>query len=165
MDIKQLVPWGRKDLQIRRDDDPFMALQRQINQIFDNFFDGFAISPLWGLESGRGPFNPRMDLSDTDKQYRVTVELPGLDEKDVEISLANNVLTIKGEKKQEKEEKRKDYHRMERSYGLFKRNIAIPEGVDLEKVDASFRKGLLIINLPKTEEMQKETKTIPIKAA
>lgn len=166
MDIKNIVSWSRKGLQVRSDEEePFVALQSQVNQVFDHFFNGFAVNPLWGSELRTGTFNPRLDFTETDKEYRVTVELPGLDEKDVDLSLANNTLTIKGEKKQEKEDKRKDYYRMERSYGMFSRSIPVPDGVDVEKVDASFKKGLLLIRLPKSEEAQKETKRIPIKAA
>ena len=166
MDIKNIVPWSRKSLQVRRDEeDPFVALQNQVNQVFDHFFNGFALSPLWGSDLRTGAFNPRLDFTETDKEYRITVELPGLDEKDVDLSLANNILTIKGEKKQEKEEKRKDFYRMERAYGTFSRSIPVPDGVDIEKVDASFKKGLLVISLPKSEDAQKERKKIPIKVA
>ncbi|PYV90953.1 MAG: hypothetical protein DMG05_08590 [Acidobacteria bacterium] len=105
-------------------------------------------------------FTPRVDISESDKEFQVTAELPGMDEKNLDISLANSVLTLKGEKK---EDKRKDYYRMERSYGMFRRTI--PEGVDLEKVEAFFRKGVLTVTLPKTVEAQKERKKIPIKAA
>ena len=110
-------------------------------------------------------FTPRVDISESDKEFQVTAELPGMDEKNLDISLANSVLTLKGEKKEEKEDKRKDYYRMERSYGMFSRTIPLPEGVDLEKVEASFREGVLTVTLPKMVEAQKERKRIPIKAA
>ena len=92
-------------------------------------------------------------------------ELPGLDEKNVEIKLSNHTLTIKGEKKEEKEEKDKDYYLSERRYGSFQRSFQVPEGVDTGKIDASFSKGVLTVKLPKTAEAQKAEKKITVKAA
>ena len=163
MNIKSLVPWnwGRKNIPIRREEDhPVYSLQRTVNRVFDNFFEGFSLSSFGSLEDRMRSFTPRVDISESDKEFQVTAELPGMDEKNLDISLANSVLTLKGEKK---EDKRKDYYRMERSYGMFRRTI--PEGVDLEKVEAFFRKGVLTVTLPKTVEAQKERKKIPIKAA
>jgi HSP20 family protein len=164
MNMKNLVPWSRerRNVPVRREEDnPFYSLQRSINQVFDNFlFEGFGRSPFSLLTS----FSPRLDVSETDKELHITAELPGMDEKDVEISLSDSFLTLKGEKKDEKQEKRRDYYRMERSYGMFERTIPIPEGIDSNKVEASFKKGLLTVTLPKTAEYQKERKRIPIKA-
>ncbi|MEW5979300.1 MAG: Hsp20/alpha crystallin family protein [Acidobacteriota bacterium] len=167
MTIKNLVPrnWGRKSIPVRREEErPFYSLQRAINQVFDNFFEGFDLSPF-SLEGCLGSFTPQIDVTETDKEFQITAELPGLDEKDMEISLANNLLTLKGEKREEKEDKRKDYYRMERSYGMFERSIPVPAGVDLDKVEASFRKGVLTVTLPKAAEYQRERKKIPIKVA
>jgi len=164
MNMKDLVPWSRerRNVPVRQEEDnPFYSLQRSINQVFDNFlFEGFGRSPFSLLTS----FSPRLDVSETDKEFHITAELPGIDEKDVEISLSDNFLTLKGEKKDENQQKRKDYYRMERSYGMFERTIPIPEGIDSNKVEASFKKGLLTVTLPKTAEYQKERKRIPIKA-
>ncbi|HEU0006055.1 MAG TPA: Hsp20/alpha crystallin family protein [Terriglobia bacterium] len=164
MNMKNLVPWGRerRNVPVRREEDnPFYSLQRSINQVFDNFlFDGFGRSPFSLMAS----FSPRLDVSETDREFHVTAELPGMDEKDVEVSLSNNLLTLRGEKKDEREDKQKDYFRMERSYGMFERTIPIPEGVDFDKGEASFRKGVLTVKLPKSAEYQKERKRIPIKA-
>jgi len=168
MNIKTLVPWnwGRKNIPIRREEDhPVYSLQRTVNRVFDNFFEGFSLSSFGSLEDRMRSFTPRVDISESDKEFQVTAELPGMDEKNLDISLANSVLTLKGEKKEEKEDKRKDYYRMERSYGMFRRTIPLPEGVDLEKVEASFREGVLTVTLPKMVEAQKERKRIPIKAA
>lgn len=167
MTIKSLVPrsWGRKGLPVKREEEsPFYSLQRAVDQVFDNFFDGFGLGPF-SLDRRMGSFSPQIDVSEADREFQVTVELPGMDEKDVEISLVNNLLILKGEKKEEKEDKRKDYYRMERSYGFFERSIPIPEGIDLDKIEASFKKGVLKVTLPKTAEYQKERKRIPIKAA
>ncbi|TIT27253.1 MAG: Hsp20/alpha crystallin family protein, partial [Mesorhizobium sp.] len=100
-----------------------------------------------------------------DKEYEITVELPGIDEKNVEIKLANRILTLKGEKKEEKEEKDNDYYLSERRYGSFQRSFQLPEGVDADKIDATFAKGVLTVKLPKTAEAQKAEKKITVKAA
>ena len=105
-----------------------------------------------------------MDVAEDGKEITLTAELPGLDEKDVEILLSNNVLTIKGEKKSEQEKKEKDYYRVERSYGSFSRTIPLPEGIDADKVNASFKKGVLTVTVPKLPEAQKEVKKIAVKA-
>ncbi|TGT07127.1 Hsp20/alpha crystallin family protein, partial [Mesorhizobium sp. M8A.F.Ca.ET.213.01.1.1] len=99
-----------------------------------------------------------MDLVEKDKEYEITVELPRIDEKNVEIKLANRILTLKGEKKEEKEEKDNDYYLSERRYGSFQRSFQLPEGVDADKIDATFAKGVLTVKLPKTAEAQKAEK-------
>jgi HSP20 family protein len=153
---------------------PFESLKREIDRLFDDFhpfgwrlpvarstFD-FELPRL----SGTGwPVAPAIDLAEKEKEYEITAELPGLDEKDVEIKLTNNTLTIKGEKKEEREEKRKDYYLSERRYGSFHRSFQLPEGVDADKIDATFTKGILTVKLPKTAEAQKAEKKISIKAA
>ena len=101
-------------------------------------------------------------MADTGASYQITAELPGLDEKDVEVTVADGVLTIKGEKSAEKEEKKKDYYRAERSFGSFKRSFALPEGVDQGKIEANFQKGLLTITMPKVAAAQAQAKKITI---
>lgn len=120
---------------------PFAALQQEIERVFDNFgswrgFDGMA-------------FTPSMEVTETDKAIEVTTELPGIDEKDVDISLSNDVLTIRGEKRAEKEEKNKSYRLVERSYGAFERSLALPSGIDAGAIQARMDKGVLKITLPK----------------
>lgn len=164
MNIKSLVPWSRerRSVPVRREEDnPFYSLQRSINQVFDNFlFEGFSRSPF----SLYASFSPRLDASETDKEFCITAELPGIDENDVEVSVNDSLLTLRGEKKDEKQDNRRDYYRVERSYGMFERTIPLPEGVDSSKVEASFKKGVLTVTLPKSAEYQKERKRIPIKA-
>lgn len=109
--------------------------------------------------------SPAVDVSESDKAYEITAELPGLDEKNVEVSVANGGLTIKGEKKEEKEQNQKDYYVSERSYGSFERYFGLPEGVDADKIEASFKNGVLKVMLPKTAEAQKPAKKIEVKAA
>jgi HSP20 family protein len=108
---------------------------------------------------------PAVDVAESEKAYEITAELPGMDEKNVEVKVANGVLAIKGEKNEEKQEEKKDYHLSERRYGSFQRSFRIPEGVDAEKIDANFSKGLLTVKLPKTAEAVKNEKKIEIKAA
>jgi HSP20 family protein len=108
---------------------------------------------------------PAVDISDTENAYEVTAEMPGIDEKNIEVRVANGVLTIKGEKQDEKEENKKDYYLRERSFGSFERAFQLPDGVDTDKIDANFKKGILTVTLPKGLEAQKAAKTINVKAA
>lgn len=161
MAIKNLVPFGKKSVPIRRDEEsPFVSLRREMDSLFDNFFLGFDMEPF---ESRSGGFSPRIDVTEDGKGIKISAELPGMDEKDIDLSIQNDMLTIKGEKKEEKEDKGKDYYRMERSYGSFIRTIPLPVEVDTDKVEAKFKKGVLSITLPKTAKAVAETKKIPVK--
>jgi HSP20 family protein len=122
-----------------------------MNSVFDDFF-GRSSSDLWG--DAAGEFLPRVDVSESGKEVRITAELPGLDEKDVEVTVTNNMLTIKGEKKVEKEEEEGDYYHSERSYGYFDRTIALPQGIDADNAKAQFKKGVLKVTIPKKPEAQ-----------
>lgn len=108
---------------------------------------------------------PAVDIAETDKAYEIVAELPGIDEDDIEVKLANGGLTIKGTKQDEKEEKKKNYYLHEHHFGAFERYFAMPEGVDRDKIEASFKKGVLTVTLPKTAEARKAEKKIPVKAA
>jgi HSP20 family protein len=106
-----------------------------------------------------------VDIAEKEKSFEVTAELPGMDEKDIEIKLSNGNMIIRGEKRQEKEEKKEDYYLSERHYGSFERIFNLPKGVDADKIEASFSKGVLTISLPKKPEAIKPEKTIPVKPA
>ena len=106
---------------------------------------------------------PAVDIADNAKAYEITAELPGMDEKNVEVKFSDGTLIIRGEKKDEKEEKNKDYHLSERRYGAFQRSFSVPDGVDAEKIEAAFKNGILTVTLPKTPEAQKKEKKIEIK--
>ena len=108
---------------------------------------------------------PAVDIVEKDGGFEVTVELPGMDEKNIEVNVANGCLTIKGEKQEEKEEKKKDYHLQERHFGSFERRFQVPEGVDASKIEANFRKGVLTVTLPKRAEAKKAEQKIAIRAA
>ena len=161
MVIRNLVPFGKKSVPVKREEqNPFSLLRREMDSLFDNFYRGFDIEPF---ESRLGVFNPKVDVTENDKEIKISAELPGMDEKDIDVSLQIDMLTIKGEKKEEKEDKGKDYYRMERSYGSFSRTIPLPIEVETEKVEAKFKKGVLSITLPKTAKAVAETKKIAVK--
>jgi HSP20 family protein len=161
MAIRNLVPFRKKSVPVRREgENPFALLRREMDSLFDNFFRGFDVEPF---ESRLGAFSPKVDVTENDKEIKVTAELPGMDEKDIDVSLQSDMLTIKGEKKEEKEDKGKDYYRMERSYGSFSRSIPLPVEVETNKIEAKFKKGVLSITLPKTAKAVAETKKIPVK--
>lgn len=149
---------------------PFQALRNEIDQIFDDFGNGFWKRPFHSLarlerDLSRNFDAPAVDVAESEKAYEITAELPGLDEKNIEVKLANGGLTIRGEKKEETEEKKKDYYVSERRYGSFERYFALPDGVNSDKIEATFKNGVLKVVLPKTEEAQKPAKTISVKAA
>ncbi len=153
---------------------PFEALHREIDRLFEDFDGGFwrlpfrrsafGIEPFWRRELSWGT-TPAVDIVEKNETFEITVELPGMDEKNIEVKLTNGDLTIKGEKQEEKEEKKKDYYLHERSYGSFERRFAVPEGVDVAKIEASFKKGVLTVMLPKTPEARKPEKKIEVKAS
>lgn len=137
-------------------------LQRQIDRLFDDFTGRW---PALVEKNGNGAYWPALDMTETNEAIDVTAELPGVDPKDVDITAVGSMLTIKGEKKTEKETKEKDYFCAERSYGSFVRNIELPFEIDASKVDASFDKGVLKVHVAKPPGVKKETKKIPVKSA
>lgn len=160
MPLRDLIR-SRRTVPARREEmHPFLSLQREINRLMEDFFG--EIEPAGISDPWFRTFSPRVDVKETEKEIKVSAELPGLDEKDIEVLMSNDTLTIKGEKKEEKEEKEESYHRMERRFGSFSRVIPLPEGIDTEKVQANFEKGILRISLPKTEKAA-GAKKIPVK--
>ena len=154
MTIRDLIPWnwGEKKVPVSRGtnlDQPGSEVQRGVNDLFDDFFNNFAVAPFSGFGQRFGDFQPQIDISETDREIKVAAELPGLDENDIDVFLDRNMLTISGEKKDEKEEKGANFYRMERAYGKFRRSIPLPDEVDADQVDATFRKGVLEITLPR----------------
>lgn len=151
---------------------PLEKLRQQVDHLFDDFNRGtglspfnrglFDVEPFWRREFSTSL--PAVDISEKEKSFEITAELPGMDQKDLEIRLANGNLIIKGEKKEDKEEKRKGYHLSERHYGSFERVFNLPKGIDTDKVEAQFSKGVLTLTLPKKAEALKAEKVVPIKA-
>jgi len=123
------------------------TLQSEMNRLFNTFFD----TPPTGGNGGPRRFIPSMDLAETDTHYVLKADLPGVAEEDVSIELDDNVLTVSGERKAEHEEKKEGYHRVERSFGAFRRSLTLPDGVDADAIAATFDKGVLEIRIPKPE--------------
>lgn len=167
MSVRDLIPWGRgrRDVGMRRDgSDPMLALQSDINRAFENFWRTFELPAFGGLEpSQMGGGVPRVEVSETDKDVEVVAELPGMDEKDVDVSLAEGILTIRGEKKLKREKKEKDYVLQERSFGMIERAVPLPAGLDLDSAKATFKNGMLTVHIPKTGEAQAAVKRIPVR--
>lgn len=163
----------KNEVAIRREEEqehPAYSLQREMNRLFDDFFRSwdeplmnrsFAMSPFSTYE--QGAVAPRIDVHETEKELRISAELPGLTEKDIDVSLSKDMLTIKGEKKQEHEENIKGWYRMERSYGSFTRSIPLPCEVDQEHCSASFKNGVLTVSLSKSLQAQSTIRSISIK--
>jgi HSP20 family protein len=166
MPIRNLVPslWRGSAPARREPEHPFDALQQEMNRLFDSFFRGFDAAPVGAMEGRLMGFTPFVDVKEDEKEVVVKAELPGIDEKDLDVSLSEHALTIKGEKKEEKEDQGKGYYRMERSYGSFHREIPLPASIDAKKVEAAFKNGLLTVTLPKTEEARKADRKISVKS-
>jgi HSP20 family protein len=162
MAIKKIAANETSSVPVKREEyNPFSLLRQEMNSVFDNFLRGFELESFAGRF---GAFSPSVDVKETDKEIKVSAELPGMNDKDIDVSLTKDSLTIKGEKKEEKEDKGKNYYRMERSFGSFTRTVPLPAEVDTEKAKADFVKGVLTVTLPKTPKAIKDTKKIPIKA-
>ncbi len=162
MAITNLVPWKRgKSVPVKAG---VQTLHDEMDRFFDEFFRGFGLAPWAPFTEMESYFSPRVDVIETDKEVKVSAELPGLTEKDVEVSLSHDVLTIKGEKKSEEEHKEHNTYRLERVYGSFQRNIPLPCEVDEEKVEAVFKNGVLTVTMPKVAEAQFR-KQIQVKSA
>jgi HSP20 family protein len=150
--------------------DVWRSFRSEMDRLFDRFgFPSlrrmFDMEPAWRPASSFSFSVPAIDMSEDENAYKISAELPGLEAKDVEVSVSGNTLVLKGEKRQEKEEKDKNYHFSERAYGSFQRAFELPASVDRDKVAADFSKGVLTITLPKTPEAQKPQKKIEVKSA
>ena len=163
MAMRDLIPWsGSGNLPARRgEDNPFMTLHREMNRLFDDVFRGFDLAPF-GSERIFDRLTrdwPSLEVSETDKEIKVSAELPGLEDKDVKVELANGVLAISGEKKTETEDKDRLFS--ERYYGRFERRIPVDD-VDEDKVSASFKNSVLTVTLPKAPQAQRKVKRIAV---
>lgn len=166
MAMKSLSPfrWGRRNVPAGTELSPFEAFQKEMNQLFDDFFRGFGLTPSTGEGGALSAFNPQIDMSEDDKSVKVKAELPGMSDKDIDINLSKDALTIKGQKKEEKEEKGEQTYYAERSFGSFTRVIPLPTEVNPDKAEANFSNGILTISMPKMHEEKKEQKKIEIKS-
>jgi len=156
MVLYNIIP-GKKnnELRVRRFfDEPFNLINGRMGRLFDDFFEGFGTE----VEV----FSPRMDITENEKEFLVTVELPGVAKKDVHLTLEKDYLTIEGQKKEEHQENEKGYTHIERSYGSFRRTIPFSAEIEQNKVKATFKKGVLTVELPKSRKAQKTARDIPI---
>jgi HSP20 family protein len=150
---------------------PFDTLRREVDRLFEDFTlnpfrlplrrPAFDLEPFWQADSWVA--QPAIDLVERDNAFELTAEMPGLDEKNISVDVTNGVLTVKGQKEEDKVEKKQDFHLRERRFGSFVRSVRIPETVDADKIEASFKNGVLKVTLPKKPEAQKPTKKIEVK--
>ena len=163
MTIRDIIPWSRgaappPSIRGEADWSPFLSLHREMNRLFDDVFRGVD-SRLPTFGGGRWP---NVEVAETDKDIRVTAEVPGMSEKDIEVLLNDGVLTLRGEKRSETEDK--DRHFSERFYGRFERHIAVGFDVQEDKIDAGFKNGVLTVTLPKNEKAQSKVKRIAVRS-
>jgi HSP20 family protein len=148
---------------VQRRVDPFSAMRAEMDRVFDSFLGrSFGRFPALARDDDNDVVLPSIDVHETETEFVIEAELPGMDEKDISVTLNNGISTLKGEKKFEREEKQDDYHLMERSYGSFQRSFQVADAVDVDKVKASFDKGVLEITMAKRPEAMKVEKRIPI---
>ena len=188
MEFKKLAPWnwfkkeedndqavptthrGKQSDMVGRHYDPLRYFHRDFDLMLDRYFREFGLPQTLGGRMSASVFDadgllkPKLDLSASAKEYVLTIEIPGVNDKDVSLDISGNTMTIKGEKKQEKEEKEKDYYRIERSYGSFQRVLSLPEDVDQDGIEAGFKHGVLTVTMPRKVLPAKEGKQIKITA-
>jgi HSP20 family protein len=168
MDFRSLMPFGGSRVQgAGQPADPFQAMRREMDRMFDTFAQAGAFPNLpAAFSSSNGYLTPKVNVSETEAGLEVSAELPGIDEKNIDVSLDDNVLTLRAEHTAEKEEKdeAKHYHLVERSYGTFLRRIALPFEPDADKIAASFDKGVLKIVVPRSAKAVEKVRKIAVKA-
>lgn len=176
LDLKSLIPFHHKSKDLARSPnmpsnlpsgvpvarDPFLSFRQEMDQLFDSFFNGGALGAQDAVWNGG---LPKLEVTDGEKELTIAAELPGMEEKDVDVKISGDLLTIEGEKSEQSEKKEGESTYSERSYGRFSRTIRLPFNVGNEKVDATFDKGVLNIKLQKPAEEQKRVKHIEVKAA
>lgn len=188
MDLKKWIPWNwfikeeedaGQTVPVKRERGseksgalvgPWQYFHDEIDRLFDQMARGFGMTPFNSdlALSPRlvdGMLKPTLDLGASDKEYAITIEVPGVNQKDIKLEIVNDTLTISGEKKQEKEEKEKNFYRMERSYGSFRRVLSLPEDVDQDGVEATFKNGVLTVTLPRKPLPKSDVKQIAVKSA
>jgi HSP20 family protein len=143
-------------------------LRNEIDVLFDRFFSGSLFGPFGGFPEAQplrqrfGGMMPKVDVSETEREIQIVAELPGLKQEDVELSVEDDLLTLRGETSTSRDEKDKQFHLSERSYGRFERSFRLPDTVDRDRISASFENGLLTVTLPKSERSQQKPKRIEI---
>ncbi len=171
LDLKSLIPWGQKSsVPVHHGDDkePFMHFRNEVDRLFDDFFSGFngfgTNGPLSPRNGGSRLMTPAIDVEDGENAMVITAEVPGVDEKDLDVTLVGDMLTIHGEKKFDHEENNGQRHYVERRYGSFSRSVRLPFEAGDAEVEATFDKGVLTITIPKPADLQSKVKRIEVKA-
>lgn len=169
---RDIIPWRRKrnDTKLARfngeESNPFLALHREMNQLFDDFFGGLETNIARprneALRRDIDAWSFNVDVAENEHEVRVVADLPGMEEKDIQVELTNDRLTIKGEKNTERDEQKEDYHLMERSYGSFYRTVPLPAGLEDQQAKARFKNGVLTITIPKSPDAKRPKKQIQI---
>ena len=156
--VKKLIPWRKSTTRQDPlwDEHPLDLLHREVNELFDTYYRGV------GRMGPRSVGSAGLELSETDDEIRVKAELPGMDEKDIQVTLDEDTLMISGERREQQETKKRNYHVSEMSYGAYSRTIPLPARIDREKAKARFKRGVLTLTLPKTEQAMADRKRIPV---
>lgn len=168
--MRSMVPWkkGQRGALSASKSDPFAVLQKEVDELFDQFSNTFFDTVPWRgarTESGLPAFRePNIDFTETDEAYELSADLPGVEEKDLDLAIDENMLTIKAEQNREEERKEKNYHVMERTSGSYQRSFPLPSDIDHEKIKAKFKNGLLSVSLPKNPESASEKRKIEIES-
>lgn len=184
IELKKLAPWNwfkdeeAQQVEIQSSDQPMsvwsnqplLQFHREVDRMFDNLWRNVGMSPFTGYgqmtnQMADTILKPSVDIAATDNEYTINVEVPGVDRNEVTLELADNRLIIKGEKKSEKKDEQKQYYRIERSYGAFRRTLSLPEDADRDGIDASFKDGILTISMPRMAAVQQEGRHIDIHEA
>jgi len=163
MQARDLLPWNwhSKDVAVQRPEgDSFSQLQNNINRLFDGFLNTPSL-----LHGGASGFLPALDVVNDDEGLHVTLELAGMDEKDIDVSVDHDVLTIRGEKRSEEEQTREGVQWSECSYGAFRRGIPLPPGLDLDAINAKFKKGVLRVQIPPTAESKQKRRSVAVETS
>jgi HSP20 family protein len=158
------MPFSRNQSMARwsEDNDPFLAMRREMNRLFDDVFGGFGLPSAFGPALRQMPAAPKIDVSETDNEIQITAEMPGIDQNDVEVLLEDDRLIIRGEKKEEREDKDRNYHVRERVQGAFSRTLPLPFAPDPNQVKAEFRNGVMTITIPKPQEVKQQQHRIEV---
>jgi len=164
MNVRDIIPWSRSAQPLARygDSDPFLSLHREMNRLFDDVFRGFDVPTSFGRLAPLGTGWPKLEITDKDKEIQVTAEVPGLEDKDIEVLLDDGYLTLRGEKSSETSDKERQFS--ERFYGRFERRIPLDYQVAEDKVSATFKNGVLTVTLPKVEQVASKAKRIAVES-
>jgi len=164
MNLKSLIPWKKRDDSptVVQREHPFELWRREVDRLFESALSEWPMGFDLSDRKGNG-FLPEVEVTETDKEVKVTAELPGIEEKELDVTIDGSGLSIRGEKRHEREEEKKGYHFSERSYGAFHRHVPLPDGLLRDRAEAKFKKGVLKVSIPKSPEAQKRRKALNVK--